>query len=94
MGELLTRRAAKPRGVSGATLLSFVGDEPPTSISAWKYTGLTGSVNCTVRFNGNPPPGTKVWIAAFWFSFRNERGPTSAPVSTHLCGLPALAKAA
>jgi hypothetical protein len=84
--DFVTARRGKPPGVRDATIFSFVGDEPPASLSEW-----TLQCNCTrtqidIHFPSTLPPGTKVWFCAYWLNPRSQRGPVSKPVGTHIQG--------
>jgi len=83
----------KPAGAQGASLFSFaapVGSpasfKPPTDLQQWTFEGNFGKTRLEFNFPSNLPPGTKVWLAAFWFNPRSQGGPVSAPVSTYLQG--------
>lgn len=82
--DLEVPRRGKPRGVSGATIFTFIGDEPPTNINDWDYRGSTTRASAEITFKSSIPPFTKVWLAACWFNTKAETGPTSDPVVTHL----------
>jgi hypothetical protein len=77
-------RRAKPAGVKGATLFSYVGETPPSDIAAWKFEGSTTRTSTQVMFSNQLTPGTKVWLTAFWFNPRLESGPACAPVGTQI----------
>jgi len=48
--------------------------------------GNTTQTRTAVRFNGELPPGTKVWLSAFWCNPRLQSGPPCNPVSTNIAG--------
>lgn len=73
-------RRAKPNGVKGATLFSYVGEEPPTDLAAWKFEGNVTRTITSVTMPGTVEPGSKVWLTAFWFNTRAESGPATTPV--------------
>ena len=77
-------RRGKPAGVFGATVLSFVGAEPPSTATGWKFEGNTGRTTFSVVFPESVAPGAKVWLAAFWFNGSKESGPACAPVGTNV----------
>jgi hypothetical protein len=95
----------KPKDVAGATLFSYVGElpPPPDDLGKWKFERVTTKTVVDVR-PGNPyaglPPGTRVWIIAFWTGRRGERGPMCEPVYAHtqygveIGSLPLMRKAA
>jgi len=77
-------RRRKPEGVKGANLFSFVGEQPPSEIAAWKFEGGTSRTSLTVEFDHGLTPGTKIWLTAFWFNPRLQSGPACAPVATQI----------
>jgi hypothetical protein len=87
-------RRARPEGVQGATIFTYVGEEnPPLDVTAWKFEGSMTKVNdIAIDFPLTVADGAKVWITAFWYNPRAQSGPPCAPVSTRLIG--GLAKAA
>lgn len=77
----------KPPGVIGASVFSYVGANPPTDISQYKFEGNTGRVNkIDVQFSDALPAGTRVWLTAFWFNGRKASGPMCAAIGTNLPG--------
>lgn len=77
-----TARRGKPEGVAGATILTYVGDTPPANVRGWMQTNTTRPrVDVTIQ---DVVPGAKVWIAARWFNPRQQAGPVSNPVTTHV----------
>ncbi len=75
---------AKPVGVKGATVLTFVGDESPTDPLGWAFC-MTATRNVfDVDFPGSVPIGSKVWVTAMWFNGRGEASPAAAPAWTCL----------
>ncbi|HEX8520629.1 MAG TPA: hypothetical protein VF669_00150 [Tepidisphaeraceae bacterium] len=79
-------KRGKPPGVSGASVFTFVGANPPVDISAWQFVGNTGKTKLSVPFPNTLAAGAKVWLAAFWFNPRKQSGPVCAPVGTNLPG--------
>lgn len=77
----------RPRDVSGAVFHGCVGAHPPAHDADWRMMGLTSRATGEVTFDPSLPPGTMVWLQAFWFNARGEPGPACAPVCTYLaCG--------
>lgn len=76
-------RRAKPEGIAGATLLSYVGDAPPSDEGAWKFEGNTTRTSSIIELPNTVTPGAKVWITAFWFNRTAQSGPAADPVFTH-----------
>jgi hypothetical protein len=79
-------KRGKPAGVNGASVFSFVGAEPPSDISAWKFEQNTGHTTMDLVFPSTIAPGTKVWLTGFWFNGRKQNGPACTPVCTNLQG--------
>ncbi len=79
-------RRAKPPGVIGASIFTFVGTTPPTEITDWVFEGNTGKTLVDVTFPSTVPAGATVFITCFWFNGRKESGPACPPVSTNLQG--------
>ena len=80
--------AARPRpdGSAGTAVVSYVGPTPPSDAAEWKYEGNTSGRRMTLQFAADLPPGTRVWVAAHYFTARGLRGPASLPASTWLGG--------
>ena len=79
-------RRGKPEGVDGATVFSFVGEEPPTDIAQWKFEGSTTRTIFALEFPATVPAGAQVWLTAFWFNPRSHSGPACQPVSAFVAG--------
>jgi hypothetical protein len=50
-----------PLGVDGATVMSFVGTEPPEDVRAFKYEGSTSKTTVQILFPESVAAGTQVW---------------------------------
>ncbi|MDB5321550.1 MAG: hypothetical protein JWN40_3181 [Phycisphaerales bacterium] len=75
----------KPLNAEGATILSFVGaNPPPANSSGWKIEGQTGRMTVTVQFPNTVTPGTACWVTVMWYNRRGEYSPACAPVQTYL----------
>jgi hypothetical protein len=79
-------RRAKPFGVNGASVFSFVGLTPPVDITAWKFEGNTAKTTVNVTFPDTVANWSTVWLTAFWFNPRKQSGPATDPVSFALPG--------
>ena len=77
---------AKPAGVAGASLFSFVGEQVPADLSGWTFMGNTTRTTADMDFGAALQPGAKVWVTAFWYNPRGQSGDAAAPVSTRLAG--------
>jgi hypothetical protein len=83
-------KRGRPPRTSGAAVFSFVGAEPPTDASQWKFERNTGSTVVEVTFPSTIAAGTTVWLSAAWFNGAKQSGPASRPVRTNLQGGAAL----
>lgn len=77
-------RKGKPARVNSVVLFRWVGDNPPTDLSAWGAPLHKSVARFTVDFPPELTPGTKVWLTAQWVNARGEPGPGCAPVSTRI----------
>ena len=80
------RHSRRPVGSAGATILTHVGDAPPPALAGWTYQTNTSGRVVTLGFDPALPPGTCVWVTAFFYNPRGEAGPPCAPVRCHLSG--------
>ncbi|MEX0776632.1 MAG: hypothetical protein WD042_13095 [Phycisphaeraceae bacterium] len=81
-GEATNR--AKPAGVTGAFVFTYVGDAAPTDLEAWKFEGTASKTITKIVFPGTLAPGTRVWITAAWVNAKLETGPACTPVFTQI----------
>ena len=77
-------RRAKSAGVKGATILGFIGDVPSDDPMQWVLLGSTSKTRETLAFPLTTPPGSKVWLTAYWFNNKMQAGPLCMPVSACL----------
>lgn len=77
--ERSTGRCRKPKDVSSAVLMYWCGDSLPREASAWRLWGVTGRLREVVELSEGVPPGTKVWLTAFWQNERHDQGPWAMP---------------
>lgn len=82
--EFTSSKRRRPRDVSGAVIKGYVGTNPPADGKAWLMMGSTSRATTQVTFAPHLPPGTLVWLTAYWFNARGESGPACTPVPTHL----------
>lgn len=80
--ECSTGRCRKPKDVASAVLMYWCGESLPSDASAWHLWGVTGRLREKVELNEGVPPGTKVWLTAFWQNERHEAGPWAMPTLT------------
>jgi hypothetical protein len=77
-------RRGKPDGVSGATILMYVGEDAPLDPMQWIFLANTTRTTVEMDFAPSVAPGAKVWLIAFWRNRRDEAGPAAVPVSVRL----------
>lgn len=76
-------RRGKPDGVDGASVFYYVGEEvPPSEPDQWKFFGSTTRTLIDIECPTSVPPGSKVWVTAFWYNSKAQSGPASPAVST------------
>jgi hypothetical protein len=76
----------------GAAVVSYIGDAPPADPADFVLEGVTGKTKFTVNFPAATSPGTKVWLAAYWFNGAKKSGPTCMPQWTRLQGMTTVAE--
>jgi hypothetical protein len=82
-------KRGKPKGVSGVSIFSHYGEQPPVDPSGWQFEAISGRTRVTLNLNATESAG-KVWISAFWFNARKQAGPASLPISIDLPAISAL----
>jgi hypothetical protein len=78
------RRRGKPAGIAGAAVFTAAGDLPPAKLADWSFQANITRPLVDVHFDAEVPAGGKVWIMAFWYNPRGQRGPASMPVCTRV----------
>jgi hypothetical protein len=81
-----TMTRARPAGVTGCTVFSYVGTTPPADMTAWNFEGNTSKTVVDVLFPSTVAGGSAVWLTAFWYNGKGQSGPACAPVTTYLAG--------
>src|SRR5206468_714023 len=79
--EATPTRRAKPPGVDGADVYSFIGTTPPGDLSAWTYKGLARNGEFNVPYNA----GDVAQIAHLRAVWKNTRG-VSGPIGDEVTG--------
>lgn len=74
----------RPAGTVGAWVYTHVGPEYPSDPAAWTFEGATSRNEMSINFPDSVPAGSQVWIRAAWVGTRQEIGPLSVPITTHL----------
>ncbi len=77
-------RRRLPVGVSGAAVMFYVGDQPPTSIEAWQYAGTFSKTRVELEVQAGLAPGARVWYTARWLSPTYQPGPVASPTSVRV----------
>jgi hypothetical protein len=87
--EMPTHRTL-PRDVKGAMICSYIGEQPPPTLAGWSLRPSITRTTCEVTFPPGLPPGTRVWVTAYWFNHAGAprpglgNGPAAMPVGTWL----------
>lgn len=85
--EVNSERRGRPIGVEGATIMSYVGAQPPADKTLWRFEGsITRTNKFDLEFPASVAAGAQVWLCAFWYSPRAESGPACAPVGAYVAG--------
>lgn len=81
--EATPTKRARPRGVDGAYIYSFVaasGTPAPANLSAWTFRGIAKKADYLVDFD-SADIGKIAHVRALWISTRGANGPVSDEVS-------------
>jgi hypothetical protein len=81
-----TTKRARPAGVTGTTIFSYVGATPPNDVTAWTFQGNTSKTVVDIAFGNTLAAGSQVWLCAFWYNGKGQSGPACTPVTTYLAG--------
>jgi hypothetical protein len=79
-------KRGKPAGATAALVYTFVGENYPSDLSAWRLDGAATKANYEITFGGEIPAGQPVWIRAAWINRKQEAGPLSTPITTNIQG--------
>lgn len=77
---------AKPEGVAGCSVFSFVGSAAPADITQWVFQGSSTRTSFDVEFPATVAAGAQVFLCAFWYSPRAQSGPACQPITAYLAG--------
>jgi len=86
MRDSATGRIARPVGVDGARIMTWVGDTPPDDFAEWKFEKQVTRTRESVTFPPTVAMLSKVWIAATWYNPKGQTGPFSSARWTNLAG--------
>lgn len=76
-------RTAKPDGVAGAQIYSFVGEAAPPDLKLWQQAAQVTRTEAVVTLS-DVIPGAQVWLIARWFNAKMEVGPLSEPINSRV----------
>jgi len=76
----------KPHGIKGASVFSYVGETAPDNLDDWHFEGNTSRTIIDTEFPVTVPPGSKVFLTAFWFNAKMQSGPACQPQGVNLAG--------
>ena len=77
-------RRGRPRGVSGAVILSCIGPAARADRRGWTMEQLTSSTTATLVLPTASEPGAALWLSAAWFDGRCRMSPMAKAVSVNL----------
>jgi hypothetical protein len=72
-------RRAKPKEAQGATVLYHVGETASSDPAKWAFALNTSRTSFDVHIPATIPPGSRIWLTAFWFNERKDPGPSATP---------------
>jgi hypothetical protein len=78
--EATPTKRAKPPGVDGAQVYSFIGATPPGDLSAWTFKGLARKGEFNVPYN-LADVGQVAHLRAVWINTRGASGPVSDEIT-------------
>ena len=76
----------RPADAVGTSVMTFVGEQPPSDPAAWAFRGNTGEMSMRLTFPASVPPGSRVWVQAVFFNRRFENGPFSRAICARIAG--------
>ncbi len=79
-----TLRRGRPIGVAGASIFTWVGNEPSNNPADWKFEFNTTKTKVRILFPLSVAPGTQVWVCARWYNPTAKPGPLCAPRSAYV----------
>jgi hypothetical protein len=79
-------RRGRPPGVAGASVFSRVSPTVSSKMADYGFVRNTTRTTVDVAFDPSLPPGTIVWICAYWHNPRGQSGPGCTPVGAILAG--------
>jgi len=82
----------KPAYVKGASVFTHVGPTQPTSMEQWTFQENITKNTMDVAVPTTTPPGSTMWITAFWFNNRMDSSPPTQPaISVNIAGVQGIA---
>ncbi len=74
----------RPAHAVGANVFRFAGDVPPDYLEDWSFVAGTTRRELRVPLPRGATPGTRLWVTAFWFNSRCQRGPLATAAGTNV----------
>jgi hypothetical protein len=75
---------SRPAGVTGASVLMFVGENAPASPALWTLAKNVSKTTFELDLGAEVPGGAKVWLSAFWFNQKQQNSAPATPVSVRV----------
>ena len=70
-------RRGKLPGAAGASVFTYVGDEPPADFAGWAFEGMLTKTRFELNFELAGGSNT-AWVTANWYNEKGQTGPASA----------------
>lgn len=79
-------KRGKPAGATAALVYTFVGENYPSDLNAWRLMGSATKAKYEITFGDGIASGQQVWIRCAWINRKQQAGPLSVPITTNLPG--------
>ena len=79
-------RRGKPPEVASAFIYRWIGDNPPSDLSAWHFVGASTTAKQTLTVPADTPAGSQLAITALWVNRKMQPGPACQPVILNVAG--------
>jgi hypothetical protein len=77
---------SKPFAATGSLIFSYVGEQPPTDPSEYRYECFAPRTTTRITFPSGVRSGATIWLSARWVTARAEMSVASAPICFNLQG--------
>ena len=74
----------RPAHAAGANVFCSAGAAPPEHLQDWSFVAGTTRRELRVPLPRGATPGTRLWVTAFWFNSRCQRGPLATAAGTNV----------